>query len=179
MKKFCFSGLILVCFTSWAFSQSLVELSKKEKERRAKITQKKINPITNVDLIKKKLTPAMVSMLSKKIAPGQTDSLENTEDESAEPKESEEENTVQIDEAAVAQLGASWNKSEESVSLLSLRVRALLQEFYSTGDAQLKEDIQRQLNAISLQLEEAKKDAEKAKEEYELAKAELEKKKRI
>ncbi len=178
MKMLSFCAFILVCFTSWASSQSLVELSKREKERRAKITQKKVTVIRNVDLIKKKLTPALESLPSKKIVPAKADSITNPEGEVAEPKEIDTENPDQIEGADMAQLEEKWNKSEEFVSLLSLRIRALLQGFYSTGDAQLKADIQRQMNTISLRLEKAKMDAEKAKEEYDTAKEALEKKKR-
>jgi|GEM_PF-1508955 len=166
IKKLFLSALALICLSSWVSPQTLVELSKKEKERRAKVTQKKIQVITNVDLIKKKRNPAVGSQPDVEKVRAQTES-----------EESEAENTDQIDEAAVAQLEESWNESEEYASLLALRIRALLQEFYSTGDMELKEDIQRQMNEISQQLEKAKKDAEKAKEEYDLAKAALEKKK--
>lgn len=177
IKKLFLSALILICLSSWVLPQSLVELSKKEKERRAKIAHKKTTVITNVDLIKKKINPALGSLTNEKIVDATTDSVTNEESEVLESEESEEENTDQIDETAVAKLEESWNKSEEYASLLALRIRALLQEFYSTDDLKLKEDIQRQMNEISQRLEIAKKDAEKAKGEYDLAKAALEKKK--
>jgi len=179
IKKLFLSALILICLSSWVLPQSLVELSKKEKERRAKIAQKKTTVITNIDLIKKKINPALGSLTNEKIVGTPTDSVTNEESEVLESEEDEEENTDQIDEEAVVKLEESWNMLEEIVSLLSLKIRALLQEFYSTDDLKLKEDIQRQMNEISQQLENAKKDTEKAKEKYDLAKAALEKKKRI
>ena len=168
IKKLFLSVLILICLSSWVLPQSLVELSKKEKERRAKIAQKKTTVITNVDLIKKKINPALGSLTNEKNVVAPTESEEN-----------EEENSNQIDEEAVVKFEESWNMLEEFVSLLTLKTRALLQEFYSTDDLKLKEDIQRQMNEISQQLDSAKKDTEKAKEKYDLAKAALEKKKRI
>jgi len=170
-KKLFLSTLILICLSSWVSPQSLVELSKKEKKRRAKVTQKKIPVITNFDLIKKKRNPAVESLPNaEKIRP-QTEPVTNIEDKETESAKSEAENAEQFDEAAVALLEENWNKSEEYASLLTLKIRELLQEFYSTGDTKLKDDIQRQMNEISQQLEKAKKDAEKAKEEYDLAKS--------
>ena len=179
IKKLFLSVLILICLSSWVLPQSLVELSKKEKERRAKIAQKKTTVITNVDLIKKKINPALGSLTNEKNVVAPAESEENEESEVSESEENEEENTDQIDEEAVAKLEESWNMLEEFVSLLTLKIKALLQEFYSTDDLKLKEDIQRQMNEISQQLDSAKKDTEKAKEKYDLAKAALEKKKRI
>ncbi len=176
-KTFLSATLILFCLSSWAAPQSLVELSKKEKERRAKITQKKNAVTTNADLIKKKRTPALVTKPVIKKVETKTDSETKIEDEAAESEESKKENKDQIDAAAVILLEESWNKSEEYASLLALKIRALLQEFYETGDLRLKEDLQRQMNALSQQLEIANKDKEKAKEKYDLAKAALENKK--
>ena len=176
-KLFLSTSLILICLSSWVSPQSLVELSKKEKERRAKVKQKKILVITNFDLIKIKRNPSVELRANAAKVRAQTDSASNTEDKDTESAESKAENADQIDDAAVARLEESWNKSEEYTFLIALRIRALLQEFYSTGNTTLKEDIQRQMNTVSQQLEKAKKDTEKAKEEYDLAKAALEKKK--
>ena len=177
IKKLFLSSLILVCLSSWASPQSLVELAKKEKERRAKVAQKKTPLIRNVDLIKKKRTPALGTQTNENIARTKTESVTNLEDENIEPKVSEAENPNEINEETVAKLEETWNGSEEYASLLAMKIRALLQEFYGTSDTKVKEDIQRQMNGISLQLEQAKKYTEKAKEEYDLAKAALEKKK--
>jgi hypothetical protein len=176
-KLFLSVSLIIFCLSLWASPQSLVELAKKEKERREKIAQKKTILIRNVDLIKKKRTPAVGALTNEKIVSAQTDSVINKEDENIEPEESETENPNEINEETVAKLEEAWNRSEEYVSLLSMKTRALLQEFYGTGDTKAKEDIQRQMNEISQQLEKAKKDTEKAKEEVDLAKSAFEKKK--
>jgi hypothetical protein len=176
-KKLFLSAVILIFLFSWASPQSLVELAKIEKERRAKIAQKKTTVITNADLLKKKRNPALESLTNETIVSVPPDSITNEEPEVAQSEENDAKNTNESDEVLVAKLEESWNKSEEYASLLSLNIRGLLQEFYSTGDMKLKEDIQRQMNEISQQLEKAKKDAEKAKEEYDLAKAALEKKK--
>lgn len=178
-KKLFPCALIFLCFSSWVWSQSLVELSKKEKERRAKVKQKTSIVITNVDLLKKKSTPALESKADKSTNSAPTEAEAVKEDGAKEPEKIEPEAINQIDEASVAELKDNWDRSEEFVSLLALRIRELLQKFYSTGDIKLKEDLQKQMNEISLQLEKAEKEAEKAQEEYELAKAALEKKKRI
>ncbi|MCJ7582712.1 MAG: hypothetical protein MUP98_19520, partial [Candidatus Aminicenantes bacterium] len=162
IKKLFLSFLILICLSSWAAPQSLVELAKKEKERREKTEQ--INPIVirNVDLIKKKRTPAVGPLTNEKSVSTETDSVINIEDETIEPQESEAENPNEINEIneineeTLAKLEEIWNSSEEYASLLSLKIRALLQEFYGTGDTKVKEDIQRQMNEISQQLEKAK-----------------------
>jgi len=181
IKKLFLSSLILICLSSWASPQSLVELAKKEKERRAKAAQKKTTLIRNVDLIKKKMTPALDAKTPEKIVSPKTDSVTKESEENIEPEESEAEspNENEINEKTVAELEETWNKSEEFSSLLTLQIRSLLQKFYAEEDIKVKEDIQRQMNVISMELEKAKQDTAKAKEEFDLAKAALEKKKRI
>ncbi len=177
IKKLFLSSLILICLSLWASPQSLVELAKREKERRAKTAQKKITLIRNVDLIKKNMTPALESNAAEKITPTETDSITAEEKISLKPEDNGVVNPNEINTATVAKLEEAWNTSEEEASLLALKIRTLLQEYYSSEDTKVKDDIQRQMNGISLQLEKAKIDAEKAKEEYDLAKAALEKKK--
>ena len=179
IKKLFLSSLVLVCLSLWASPQSLVELSKREKERRAKITQKKTTLIRNVDLIKKKMTPALGTQTNEKIVPTKPAPITNEENGSNVPKDSEGEAPEKVNEAAVAKLEETWNETEENASLLALQIRALLQEYYSSRNNKEKDDIQKKMNGISLQFEKAKKDSEKAKEKYDLAKAALEKKKRI
>jgi len=85
IKKLFLSSLILICLSSWASPQSLVELAKKEKERRAKAAQKKTTLIRNVDLIKKKMTPALDAKTPEKIVSPETDSVTKESEENIEP----------------------------------------------------------------------------------------------
>ena len=81
IKKLFLSSLILICLSTWGSPQSLVELAKKEKERRAKAADKKTTLIRNIDLIKKKITPALDAKTPEKIVNPTTGSVTNEDEE--------------------------------------------------------------------------------------------------
>ena len=58
-----------------------------------------------------------------------------------------------------------WEKANELVGLLSLKMNALWQEFYSLDDMTDRSSIQRQISETYLRLQKAQQDAEKSKQE--------------
>lgn len=182
LQKISLFVLLTFLFGSIASPQSLVELSKKEKERREKVKQKKSIVITNADLNRMKTKPAVDNQIVPPTLEELVQSLERIleggEEVAQKLPEAAPENTATTEEPTIAVLEENWKKAEEYASLLALKIRALLQEFYSMDDMTDKASIQKQLSETSQKLEQAQKDTEKAKKEYDQAMAQMIKKKR-
>jgi len=151
MKKtitviFCF-----LLFVSFLFSQSLVELAKKEKERRAKLKGKKAIVVTNADLKKLRRGPALSIIES---AYEERESLfypiEKIKEEYFENQ---------------ALLETEWKRANELVDLLTLRMNELQQTFFSFENLYDRGEMQREIAETYLKLQKARQDAEKAKKE--------------
>jgi hypothetical protein len=169
-----FLPLLLVSFLQ---SQSLADLAKKEKERRAALKGKTATVITTADVAKVKKRPAVESTSQEQAgeaAAGQAGEGEAKAQEGAVPPE-----TVQGAEAAAAGSGeakpapekpaeptaaeaqaaalksvqtrtAELSKAAEDkqqlVDLLTLKMNALYQEFYSLDNLKSRELIQAQIS---------------------------------
>jgi hypothetical protein len=182
-KKLFLVLLLPLFFASFVLPQSLVELSKKEKARRAKIKAEKRTVVTNAVLAKMKAKPAVANQTlpfpEEQIAPSlKSGEHQQDKDQDASAKVKSED-TNPVDEPTIEELEQTWKKAEEYASLLSLKMRALLQEFYSMDDMASKENIKKQMSETSQKLEKAQEDADKAKKEYDLAIARIKKKKRF
>lgn len=157
--------LPLIC-VSLLSSQSLVELAKKEKERREKLKGKTAVVITNAHLKRLKKEPAIsvtrssyatqVSTKEKKISvrplpyKAQSSVAKNVDREDSRSSKMRQD---------------KWEKANELVGLLSLKMNALWQEFYSLDDMTDRSSIQRQISETYLRLQKAQQDAEKSKQE--------------
>jgi len=178
-KIFCliFCSLFL---TSLSLSQSLVEVAKKEKERRESLKGKKSVVVTNADLTKVKKKPALTLPLPEQSEETQPESqaekpAETTEAPQSVPsrartsfKQSQElQMTAQkkLEEAKV-DLEEKLRKATEYRELLELRMNALWQEFYSLDDMTSRDQIQRSIADTYLKLQAAQEEEAKAKEEY-------------
>jgi len=157
-------------------SQSLVELSKKEKERRAKLKGKKITVLTaattrnsrrrsaviitetpnsRVEAIPADLDEKQPSSTTNKIIP-----TTREQDLNQDQKEAEE----------PQQLENKWKKAEEYAQLLTLKMNALWQEFYSMNDMTSRDEIQRQISNTYQKLQKAQEDEKKLKTELDAIK---------
>ncbi len=151
-------------------AQSLVDVAKKEKERRAKLKGKKSIVITNSILKKKKIEPAIsVRILESptKEIPSVSQipdkrSLYNVPNQAPSEKD-------QISFYDVKDLEKKWEEANEYVALLTLKMNALWQEFYSMDDMTPRDHIQRQISETYLKLQKAQIDAEQAKKDMEEA----------
>lgn len=166
IKKIIITIFLPVLLVTLLSSQSLVELAKKEKERRAKLKGKKGIVVTNADLAKLRKKPAIsisipdlakeespiVKITPKSLPPKQvlSPTAEVTDKEGPE-------NLVALEER--------WEKAKEYVDLLTLKINSLWIKFYSFEDWTLRDDIQRDMNKTYIKLQKAKKDVEKAKKE--------------
>jgi hypothetical protein len=177
VKKTATSILLLLTCTLLLSAQSLVDVAKKEKERRAKLKGKKSIVVTNSILKKKKIEPAIsVQILESPIKeipsvsriPNKR-SLDNVSNQAP----SEKDQTSFYD---VKNLESKWEKANEYVALLTLKMNALWQEYYSLDDMTPRDHIQRQISETYLKLQKAQEDAEQAKKELEEARRKSRKK---
>ncbi len=150
MKKFITITFSLMLFLNFLCSQSVVELAKKEKDRRAKFQGKKAVVVTNNDLRNLKRGPA-VSI------------IEPAFDEASLSLPVEEIEQEDTDEQT--RLEANWNRTNEHASLLTLRVRELQQRFFSFENQYDRAEMQREIVQTLQKLQEAKQNAETAKRE--------------
>ncbi|MCX7973954.1 MAG: hypothetical protein N3B16_05570 [Candidatus Aminicenantes bacterium] len=178
-KIFCLisSFLLLAGLIS---AQSLAELAKKEKERRQSLGEKKGRVVTNEDLTKIKRRPALETGQSSTETSGQaTAGFEQslaergTSDFSAGTTYhsviSEPSSSVDIGSRAgeVKYLEEAHKKAQEYVELLTLKLNALWQEFYSLDDMTPRDQIQQAIAETFLKLQKAQEEEEKLRKELE------------
>ncbi|NIO21009.1 MAG: hypothetical protein GTN76_09775 [Candidatus Aenigmarchaeota archaeon] len=126
-------------------------MAKKEKERRAKLKEKRAIVVTNSDLRNLKRREAVTI-----IEPAfDVDSL------SLPIEEAEEEDTEEQ-----ARLEADWKRANERADLLTLRMNELQQRFFSFENQYDRAEMQREIFETFQKLQEAKQNAEAAKREF-------------
>ncbi len=135
-------------FANFLCSQNVVELAKKEKERREKLKGKTAVLVTNNDLRNLRRGPA-VSIIEPAF---DEDSL------SLPIGEIEQENTEEQ-----ARLEANWNRTNERASFLTLRMNELQQRFFSFENLYDRAEMQREIAETFQKLQEAKAQAELTK----------------
>jgi len=155
--------------TSPAWPQSLTEIAKKEKARREVLKEKKSLAVTNADLAKVKKKPAIevsaeaeakaIEAKNEAAVEGQAGEAlkaeETPEDTPAEARKRFEEQRVEL-ETALA-------KAKENVELLSQKMRALTQQFYSFNSMTPKDQIQKAMAETFQTLQAAQADEAEAK----------------
>jgi hypothetical protein len=160
-----------VLLSSFAFSQTLAEIAQKERERRASLKGKKAVVVTNADLAKLKKKPA-VEVPAAQIAT-ETEGTETSEPAAPESTESQslpvpgEQPAQSAAQISLAELQARWEKAKEYVELLTLKMGALWQEFYSLDDMTSREAIQLAISETFIKLEKAQGDEAKAQRDLE------------
>ncbi len=177
-------GICLPLFlSSLLCSQSLVELSKKEKERREKLKGKKKVVITNADLANLKKRPAITTSRpafapeesKTQATPLDKSSLDKAEPSAARARVSQAKAKASepkgIDRSepqkeTPEKLEAKWKKARDYANLLTTKMNGLWQEFYSMDDMTSRENIQREISETSLRLQKAKEDEARARKEY-------------
>jgi hypothetical protein len=157
-------------------SQSLVELSKKEKERRAKLKGKKITVLTVAAVRKSKRRSAIIitetpNSRVEAIPADLDEEKSSTTSKKIIPKTREQDLNQDKKEAEdLQQLENKWKKAEEYVQLLTLKMNALWQEFYSMDDMRSRDEIQRQISTTYQKLQKAQEDEKKLKTELDAIK---------
>ena len=166
-KKFISFMFLPLLLTSFLFSQSLAELAKKEKERREKLKGKKEAVITNAELKKTKKKPAVTTSRTATTVQS-TQSPSSTQPKST-PGKTQPSTTSELDKSgaavSMADLEQISARAQEYVDLLTTKMNALWQEYYSMDDMTDRSNIQRQIADTAQKLEKAKEDAANAKKE--------------
>jgi hypothetical protein len=155
-------------------SQSLVELAKKEKERREKLKGQKKTVVTNADLSNIKRGPALTTSRRADTAEGSTS--EASALDKADPSEARSRSIdarsadrAEPQENSPEELEKKWKSAREQVGLLTTRMNGLWQEFYSMDDMSSREKIQREISETSLRLQKAKEEEARIRKEYQQA----------
>ena len=163
-------------------AQSLAELAKKERERRKSLGEKKSVVVTNEDLARVKRKPALeitgpatggesqdltslhqtTSENEAAMASGSTRHRVITEPSSPSP-------SLDIGSRAgeQKQLEEAYQKAREYVELLTLKLNALWQEFYSLDDMTPRDLIQQAISETYLKLQKAQEEEEKLRQQLE------------
>jgi len=171
-------GISLPLFlTTVLSSQSLVELAKKEKERRGKLKSQKKTIVTNADLKNIKRGPALTTSRqpgdTEARAGGSSDlsSLDKAEPSGARSRTpaAKDADRAEPQQNTPDELEQKWKSAREQVGLLTTRMNGLWQEFYSMDDMSSREKIQRQISETSLRLQKAKEEEARARKEYQAA----------
>jgi len=181
-KKICRIVLILWVSSALLLSQSLVEVAKKEKERRAKLKGKSGKVVTNEDLEKIKKDPKVVTNEDLKQVqrqpsvsiPPQPSSEEEPSKKTGEskiestPTEPESpEKTGADDTKTLKSLEIQYEKAKAQVEMLTAKMNGLFTKYYSPNNTTPKSMIQSEISQTALRLQKARDDQEKAKKELE------------
>lgn len=185
IKRIIAVGFFPLLLASFLISQSLVEVAKKEKERRESLKGKKVMVVTNADLGKLKKKPSLTMLEAAR--PEITQEAEFGEEIGEEQKvvvpEAYQEvpakvRTTPETEAAPPLSGKSfneqkveledrWNKAKEYVDLLTTKMNGLWQKFYALDDMISRDSIQQEISDTYVKLLKAQENEAKVKEELE------------
>jgi hypothetical protein len=181
-KKILGAVFILWISSSLLVSQSLVEVAKKEKERRAKLKGKSGKVVTNEDLKSIKKQPNVVTNEDLKksqrepsvsIPPPQEskeETLEKSEKPAIEPPPAESdipEPSEEYDTEHLKSLELKHEKAKAQEEMLMNKMNGLFMKYYSPDNTTPKQMIQSEISRTALQLQKARDDKEKAKKELE------------
>jgi hypothetical protein len=189
----------LLFMASLLFSQSVTDLAKKEKERRAAVKGKPASVITNEDLAKLKKKPAVQVAEEARPAEAETAQAEAAavgQAGAAQAPPAKAEQAAQAQEAAaeqpqqsqqpaqpllseqefkakLAELSGNLDKAQERFDLLTLKMNALWMEFNNMDDMKSRELLQRQIGETYDKLTQAQLNVARAQSELDdfLAKA--------
>jgi len=170
-KRVVFLVFLISIVSSLLFPQTLVEIARKERERRAGLKGKKATVITNADLAKLKKKPALETPL----APPAPVTEEIVAPEAARPAAAEPQEQPAAALPADADpvpldlkvLQERWDKAKEYVELLTLKMGALWQQFYGLEDMTTKDAVQQSIAETFLKLQNAQEEETRTRQDLE------------
>ncbi|MGB9893004.1 MAG: hypothetical protein ACPLRA_01220 [Candidatus Saccharicenans sp.] len=177
--SFSFCGLTLVL----AQEENLVQLAKKEKDRRESLKAQKVKVVTNKDLEYLTKTPALTLPPSEQSAESASDSLssparstpsvvhrvtvENPQPLERSDSQSQAPASSSGQDIYGSSLEEAWKKAQEYVELLTLKMNALWQQFYSLNDMKTRDSVQLQISDTYEKLLKAQEEEARLRTEYE------------
>lgn len=169
LKKIIVVASSSLFLTAFLFSQSLVELAKKERERRAEHEEKKGVIVTNADLYKmKKEVPVSIiegEISEEEKAPETGPRISVIEERPLYPKYGAEEEKIFKEQKTLFE--AKWKRAREYVELLTTKMNYLHQYFFSLDDMLYREKTAQEINEMFFKLPKAHQEEARAKEELE------------
>jgi hypothetical protein len=177
VKKIAAGFILPFLLTSLLCSQSVVELAKKEKQRRTnlRLQGKRGKIVTKADLKNIKRGAALTTIFSLTSSsesqvvastPGESPTREEplSKAQAARPVMADDEEAEGL-KTLQAQLEDQWGKAKEDVNTLSRKLNTLWKQFYSMDDLTARENVQSQISATSQQLQTAKGEETRIREE--------------
>ncbi len=185
-KSLVIAGLSLL-LAAVLSAQSVTDLAKKEKERRAAVKNKPTSVITNADLAKTKKRPAVevagtdqaatdeqaggeAVQAGEKAGTAPPAGQAGTGDKAAAAKDAQKQ--AAADQTAMAEkefkarlseLATKAKDAQDMIDLLTLKMNSLWQDFYNLGDVKAREYTQFQISETYDKLTKAEADAQRAK----------------
>jgi hypothetical protein len=185
-KKRLLASLFLpLLLASFLQSQSLAELAKKEKERRAALKGKATTTVTTADIAKVKKRPAVETMEAQAATEGEAAAQAQQEgappaagqqaaETSAQAEKPAETPPVDVPVPSAQDIQKKQNEladiaqqKVEMVELLTLKLNALYQEFHGLDNLKSREMIQIQISDTYDKLLKAETESAKAKKDLE------------
>jgi rubrerythrin len=183
MKKAAIGVFLCVFLANAAGAQSVAELARRQKARRAALKGKPAAVITNKDLAKVKRTPALVVQTPVEITAENVEAAAGAETppaaegtppaaETAPPAvaEAPAETGALTDQQYKEKrdsLAAAAARAQEYADLLQLRLGQLWQQYYNLDDMAPKDAVQAQISEVYTKMQQAQADALKVKTELE------------
>lgn len=173
LKKIIVAFSLPLFLSSLLFSQALVELARKEKDRRKSLSNQKVIFITHSNLRNLMRRPALTvsseAFPTEVIPPEETTPQQQTQPPEGAPVRDDTAEAQQQKDVPtrIAELEQKWNSQKEYVTLLNTRLNGLWQEYYSMDDMSDRGGIQKEIAETSQKLEQAQKDEVKTREELE------------
>ncbi len=170
LKKIIIGISLPLFFSSILLSQSIVEVARKERERRARLKGLKAVVVTNADLgkVRKRValdTSNIVIPASATAPPGRSIDVDTAEPAPSQPgQRSPNIDTQEPGQSSAEQAEADYYKAREYTQLLTVKLRGLWQDYYNMDDMTDRNLIQKQIAETSLQIEQAQKDEAIAKQ---------------
>ena len=185
LKKFIVMISLPLFLSSLLLSQNLVELARKERERRARLKGLKAVVVTNADLGKVRKRPALrttsyTAPATTTGSPQGTSEMDKSEPTRIPQSPAQKDPNVDRREPgrqpSIEELEAEYYKAREYTQLLTIKLRGLWQEFYSMDDMSDRGSIQKQIAETSLQIEKAQRDEAIAKKAMETGRTQVRRK---
>jgi hypothetical protein len=183
LKKIIIGISLPLFLSSILFSQSITEVARKERERRARLKALKLVVVTNADLGKVRKRPAMdtsgiVVPQRAPTPPGKSSEMDKAEPSAGgAARQDPNIDRQEPGQSSVEQAEADYYKAKEYTQLLTVKLKGLWLDYYNMDDTTDRNLIQKQIAETSLQIERAQRDEAVAKKAMEDAQRRVRRKK--
>ncbi|MFC2164240.1 hypothetical protein ACFLT2_04485 [Acidobacteriota bacterium] len=170
-KRFVATAILPFICVAFLSSQSLVELAKKEKERRAKIKKKSTKVVTNADLKKGSKSSRGSANTDQIIESDETRPEAKVSPQKKIKNSQPKKDAVKHESVNIERLELKIKKTEEHVERLLQKMNDLWQKYNNPGDMTPKDRVQSEIAQTYLMLQRAQQEAAELKEQWDVAKS--------